>query len=66
LKELVDEPKRMAMAIEEIPRVTPISKSGRPRITGLVLEDTIIPRGEVLFLLAVVANPIAHMELSVL
>ena len=56
----------MAMAIEEIPRVTPISKSGRPRITGLVLEDTIIPRGEVLFLLAVVANPIAHMELSVL
>ncbi len=57
LKERVDEPERMAMAVEEILRITTIGP-GRPRITrGEVhLGETTIPKGEVIFLATTAAN----------
>ncbi len=52
LKERVDEPERLALAIEELLRITPIGTSGRPRITrdDLTFSGTMVPRGEVLIL----------------
>ncbi|GCE30053.1 cytochrome P450 [Dictyobacter alpinus] len=52
LKQRVDDPQRMSLAIEELLRVTPIGNTGRPRITRDVLTfgDTTIPQGEVLIL----------------
>jgi cytochrome P450 len=52
LKERVDDPERMASAIEEILRITPIGVAGRPRITRADLDfsGTTVPRGEVLIL----------------
>jgi cytochrome P450 len=53
----VDEPERLASAIEEILRITPIGP-GRPRITRgeVKLSETTIPAGEVLFLSPLSAN----------
>jgi cytochrome P450 len=53
----VDEPERLASAIEEILRITPIGP-GRPRITRgeVKLSETTIPAGEVLFLSTLSAN----------
>jgi cytochrome P450 len=58
LKERVDEPERMALAIEELLRITPLGVSGRPRITRdeLTFSGTTIPTGEVLILSASSGN----------
>jgi cytochrome P450 len=57
LKERVDDPERLATAIEEILRVTPIGP-GRPRIARdeMTVGDTRVPKGEVLFLATHSAN----------
>ena len=55
--ERIDDPDRMASAIEEILRVTPIGP-GRPRITRgeIDLSGTTVASGEVLFLSTLAAN----------
>lgn len=57
LRERLDDPERMASAIEEILRITPIGL-GRPRITRdeVTLGGTKIPTGEVLMLDILAAN----------
>lgn len=58
LRERVDDPERMALAIEELLRITPLGASGRPRITrdDLVFSGTIVPRGEVVLLSSLSGN----------
>jgi cytochrome P450 len=57
LRSRVDEPERMAPAIEEILRITPIL-IGRSRLAQeeVTLSDTTIPKGEALFLSVLSAN----------
>ncbi|GCE46069.1 cytochrome P450 RapN/nocardicin N-oxygenase [Thermosporothrix hazakensis] len=57
LKERVDDPERMASAVEEILRITPVG-NGRPRITrdAVAFGDKTIPSGEVIFLSTLSAN----------
>lgn len=57
LRERLDDPERMALAIEEILRFTP-NVLGRSRITRqeITLNDTTIPPGEVAFLSILSAN----------
>jgi cytochrome P450 len=57
LRTCLDDPDRLANAIEEVLRVTPIGH-GRPRITRdtVQLGETTIPAGEVIFLAMHAAN----------
>ncbi len=58
LRERVDEPERLAVAIEELLRVIPLGASGRPRITreAMTFGDVTVPKGEVLILSMTSAN----------
>lgn len=58
LRERLDDPLRMATAIEEILRMTPLGTGGRPRIarSDLELSGTPIKKGEVLLLDSRAAN----------
>jgi len=52
LQERLDDPERMAMAVEEILRITPLGNGGRPRIArgDVLLSSTTVHPGEVLML----------------
>jgi cytochrome P450 len=58
LKERLDDPARMATAIDEILRITPIGGGGRPRITRgeVSFGETTIQPGEVVMLDSLSAN----------
>lgn len=57
LRTHLEDPERLANAIEELLRVTPIGH-GRPRITreAVQLGETVLPAGEVVFLTPTAAN----------
>ncbi|QBD75792.1 cytochrome P450 [Ktedonosporobacter rubrisoli] len=58
LKERLDEPERLASAIEEVLRITPLGSSGNPRIVREEIEfsETPVKPGEVVFLSTNSAN----------
>jgi cytochrome P450 len=58
LKDRLDTPEQMALAIEELLRVTPIGAGGRSRITreSVAFSKVKVPRGEVLILSATPGN----------